>query len=198
MTDWIGKLGALNQYRDVPYVEKAGKQVCCLLCGTGWMKSYARQGHFNGSIHALNYSTVQAAEKRQEDNELMRNRSQKMIEIEMQVSRLGLCKWQNSMKSLMYEYTVHGAAGMGGYDGVINKLRKFERMECASLLELAIWKASICDGLVFTSVVEMRQYKVLEEDFDAAAYSKKRLVESGSQIIIPRVLEFLCKTDKQS
>jgi hypothetical protein len=195
MTEWIGKLGALNQHRDVPYVKKGdGKEVCCLLCGTGWMPPSSRKAHFNGSTHASNYSRVQAAERRQKENELTLDRIQKMKEIELRIHRLGLRKWQNSMKSLMYEYTVHGAGdgvGVDEYDGVLNKLKKYERMECVSLLELAIWKASICDGLVFASMVELRQYKVLEEDFDSTAYSKKRLVESGSHFIIPRVLEYL-------
>jgi hypothetical protein len=139
MTEWIGKLGAINQSRGVPYIENSScGEVRCLLCGTGWMSPSSRKTHFNGSTHAKSYRRVQEAERlqrRHQENELTQDKIQNMKEVEIRVHRLGLCKWRDSLKSHMYEYIVYDA--VIGYNTVIVKLRQFERMECASLLELA-------------------------------------------------------------
>eukprot|EP00978_Attheya_sp_CCMP212_P023707 scaffold73105_cov49-Attheya_sp.AAC.4 len=87
----------------------------------------------------------------------------------------------------MYEHAVHSQPEVT----VMNMLAKYERMERISLLELAIWKSRICDGLVFFHVDEMRQYPALDEDFDPTDYAQNIRITSGSAIIIPRVMEFL-------
>lgn len=88
----------------------------------------------------------------------------------------------------MFDYTV---GYIDSEKKVTDILEKYERMERSSLLELAIWKARICDGVIFRSVNEMQEYKILDEEFDSSAYSKKMRVINGSDVTIPRVLEFL-------
>ena len=66
MSQWIGHLGAIYQYRDVPYVEADGiGNVCCKLCGTGWMNRSARVAHFHGQTHAKQYREVRRLEEEQ-------------------------------------------------------------------------------------------------------------------------------------
>ena len=109
--------------------------------------------------------------------------------LEVRVNRLGLAKWQQHVKQLMYEYIAH--LSWRGIDKVLVVLKKYELMEQLSLLEMAIWKSSICDGLIFSSIEDMRQYVILEENFDVKTYTENLRIVSGCAIIIPLVLEFL-------
>ena len=70
------------------------------------------------------------------------------------------------------------------------KLWFYERKGITSLLELAVWKASICN-LHFSSIEEMKEYPVLETSFNPSEYMRTRRVTSGCAVIIPQVMLFL-------
>jgi hypothetical protein len=187
-SEWIGQLGTLHQREGVAYVGvHADGDVRCLLCNTGWMES--RKGiasHFHGAPHARKYNAVRLEEE-QRAMQTFKSNTERTKSLEGRVNSLGLEKWRWHCKALMYEHAVHSQSELR----VMNVLAKYERMERISLLELAIWKSRICDGLVFFNVDEMRQYPALDEDFDPTDYAHNIRITSGSAIIIPRVMEFL-------
>mmetsp|Transcript_12691 Transcript_12691/g.22969 ORF Transcript_12691/g.22969 Transcript_12691/m.22969 type:complete len:190 (-) Transcript_12691:24-593(-) len=186
-SEWIGQLGTLHQFRDVSYVEKSIGNVRCLLCGTGWMPRGTRACHFQGFQHARNYDQVRRLEQEKCSLQHLKSNTERTKSLEGRVNSLGLEKWRLHCKALMYEQAVHSQPETI----CMNVLAKYERMERISLLELAIWKSRICDGLVFFNVDEMRQYPALDEDFDPTDYAHNIRITSGSAIIIPRVMEFL-------
>ena len=182
MYQWIGKLGAVTQFRGVDYVVMIGNgQVQCKLCGTGGMYKSSRMSHFLGSGHAMMYNDIQKLE-------LKLNRLDKVLQSEARVRKLGSIHWQRHVKSLMFEYTSQGVVPIGEWSQF---LTKYERMERTSLLELAIWKARICDGLFFQSLEQVHEYKLLDSSFDEVAYRKNLRFLSGAEVIIPLVVEFL-------
>ena len=63
MSEWVGKLGTLHQYRDMPYVERATDgSISCMLCGTGWMTYNTRGNHFHGKQHEDKYNGIKHIE----------------------------------------------------------------------------------------------------------------------------------------
>jgi len=74
---------------------------------------------------------------------------------------------------------------------VTKVVKKYHRMEILSLLELALWKAKICDGLTFHSMQEMREYSILEVDFDAQAFAQEMRISCARQVVVPLVSAFL-------
>ena len=77
-------------------------------------------------------------------------------------------------------------------------LLRFERMELGCLLEMAMWKAAICNGLrwdgtigvALHSMAEVREYKILDGNFNEKSFLRKRRKECGSHIVVPLVLQF--------
>lgn len=189
MSEWIGKLGAVNQYRDVDYVEKDGAYYRCLLCSTGGMHKNVVSRHFNGSGHASRYHYVVEMEIERLRMRSAWSKLQDMKTLETRVDSLGSSIWRLHVKELMFDHVSSEIVPTQKF--YLAKLEAYEQMERISLLELAIWKSKICDGLVFSSVLEMREYSVLEENFDSKEYAKNLRITSGCAIIIPRVLEFL-------
>jgi hypothetical protein len=187
--EWIGKLGNLHQRRGVAYVEVyTDANVRCLLCDTGQMKGRRNiAAHFRGASHERQYNGVRRKEEEQRTLQILKANAEKTKSMEGRVNSLGIEKWRSHCKVLMYEHVVHSQP-----EAIfMNALEKYEQMERSSLLELAIWKSRICDGLVFFHVDEMRQYPALDEDFDPTGYAQNLRTTSGSAIIIPRVMEFL-------
>ena len=70
-------------------------------------------------------------------------------------------------------------------------LLRYEEMERLSLLELAVTKSSVCDGVYFTNLEQMKEYSVLEEGFDRSKYLKRARITSGAEVIIPLVRRYL-------
>jgi hypothetical protein len=67
-------------------------------------------------------------------------------------------------------------------------------MEVKSLLELVLWKVKILNHIMFQSVQEVREYPVLDEQFDVNNFLMTVRITCGSEIVIPaipKVIEFL-------
>jgi len=98
-----------------------------------------------------------------------------------------LTTWRWKMQALLLEY-VQG-------DTTLCKarqtLQKYEKMERLSLLELAVWKASLMSDPYFKTMDDLDAYWTLERGFDPVAYKNDRRVTSGITVIIQSVLPFL-------
>lgn len=70
-------------------------------------------------------------------------------------------------------------------------IHKYMKMEQTSLLELALWKASIADGVFFSRIDDAREYAALEETFDSQEYIRNARIASGCETVIPLVMAFL-------
>lgn len=64
-------------------------------------------------------------------------------------------------------------------------------MEAISLLEMGLWKANIVADGCFNSMIEMREYPILDENFDPNEYAMTKRITCGSAVIIPLVMNFL-------
>ena len=73
----------------------------------------------------------------------------------------------------------------------LSLILQYERMEATSLLELALWKASIVSSGLFLSVHEMKEYPILDREFDAREYAARKREACGSAVVIPLVMAFL-------
>ncbi|KAG7353663.1 hypothetical protein IV203_003018 [Nitzschia inconspicua] len=195
MSQWVGNLGSLHQYRNVPYVERAmDGTVACLLCGTGWMNPNARVMHFHGRQHSKNYNRIKEIELKQERE---RERLKKLEELETRailcftyydprIAALGLKAWRDIVTVGLYHYLRGGE--LADADLLMNK---YEKMESLSLLELAILKSKAVDGVMFQSTYEIRQQQALDPNFNATAYLRDQRVISGCHVIVPSVAAFL-------
>jgi len=209
---WIGHLGSLHQFRGVTYVEEySDGEVVCLLCGTGGMTKSARKAHFHGSKHEKKYNQVRAAEIRRDvalieskERELRkRNRLERLDvtttwsrNMRPRISALMLPAWRSEIQSYILEVieTEQGYVVTPIQDKieVITKLlTKYEEMEITSLLEQALWKARILNDGLFESVQDVRNYVALEEDFDSKAFLNQMKIICGSEVVIPKVINFL-------
>ena len=156
------------------------------------MSRGARISHFHGENHASRYRRVQQLEQEV-------NRREQMRELEPRVKQLGLEIWRNDVKSKMYEYLCNDTSRMIMRDLFGNlitsrpaaHLARYECKEILSLLELALWKSSALNGDMFDTIQEIREYPVLDEEFDVRRYFDEARVLSGCSSIIPRVLAFL-------
>lgn len=128
------------------------------------------------------------------------------------VQKLGLSSWKANINSHIDHLSVTYPMGslierITGVRQIESTLNKYETKEQASLLELALWKAS-CLNLFpnevsfaskqgFASMKEITSLARSNPAFDAVAYKNHRLAMSGGNQIIPNVLPFL-QEDKWS
>ena len=92
------------------------------------------------------------------------------------------------MKAKMYDHIMKGTPTMESLEASV---LIYEKKEKASLVELAILKASICDNIYFDSLQEIRDYSILEKDFEPYRFIKERRIICGSEVIVPLVMAFL-------
>lgn len=199
---WGGKLGAPNQWRNVPYVDDLGDGFfMCQLCGTGKMHQNNCHGHFHGSKHTKAYNRVILYE-----NEAMKRDTAATVEflgkVAPSVESLGSRAWIDEIKALMFDLMILTSRNYADYESLDLELMKLKiarlslqylEKETRALLELALWKASITNGFVFESVQEAREYSASDEvSLDSQGYvSRKRIVTSRSKIVVSLVMSFL-------
>ena len=218
MTDpirWVGKLGAPNQWRNVPYVEDKGNGlVMCKLCATKWMHKRSCGPHFNGEQHAENFKRVRLYEEemnRKEREEI--NRKERLVKLaddvqslrsmEPAVSSLGSRVWTDAVKARMLDWilTAHQDDSVSRgekFQSLHILLQQFLKKEVCTLLELALWKATIADKVVFDSVREAREYVTFDEAFDSREFFRNARITSGAETIIPLVVSFLLDDDNST
>ena len=205
---WMHRLGTLHQNQGVDYVEHDDDgSLRCLLCRTGWM--FRKPGkHFHGSTHRKKYYAVKRAEEEAQAAEATRTRNAGCLStVEWfqsyvgRVASLGLPQWQHHVQSQLFRSFFPSASngsticanGMTEEQkhSTLELILKYERMEVTSLLELALWKASIVSSGLFLSVHEMKEYPILDREFDAREYAARKREACGSAGVIPLVMTFL-------
>merc|ERR1712038_1730054 len=115
------------------------------------------------------------------------------------MKQLGLESWRNAIKASILDYLRAFEESVEPESKVMFKplstvekcLVRYEQMERLSLLELALWKAKICDGTYFQNMQQVREYHILEDNFDVKEYVKIARVQCGSEVIVPIVLSYL-------
>jgi hypothetical protein len=118
-------------------------------------------------------------------------------ELQSRVSSLGLPRWRWEIESLLLKHVHDDEDGTATESSsvALNKaklvLTKYELMERLSLLELAVWKASLASDPFFSTMEELDVYWTLDRNFDPIAYANERRVTSGITVIIQGVLPFL-------
>lgn len=187
--EWIDNLGARYQYRSVPYTEvSSAGELRCLLCKTGWMKRTARVRHFHGRRHALNYAKVRKLEIDHARKDKQFRRAKLANTLDSRIQGLGLDKWRWHVKSILCDEIVQGEEVRGNrYFQAVRQLEKYEIMERASLLELALRKSHRGHNALPKSGTE----KVPDREDRGSTNSLGEAVINGSTVIIPLVLAFL-------
>eukprot|EP00978_Attheya_sp_CCMP212_P023704 scaffold73105_cov49-Attheya_sp.AAC.1 len=192
MSKWVGQLGNIHQTRGVAYVDiNEDGLALCHLCETGWMNRAARINHFLGGPHQRKYNWIRTQEIIIQGKECVA-RLDVLKFFESRVNALGLPKWRWHIKALMHDYVANNDAAENATH-IEQILVQYEQKERISLLELFIWKSGICDGHAFFSVDEMQSHdKGLQMANNSSNNAHIRRIASGSAIIIPRVMPFLC------
>ena len=178
--------------RDFTYhIERHGRyRLRCTLCNTGFMHRNGAGSHFESYFHRILAQKEAEAERLRI---LKAARIQRLHSImlpswaDIEIY-LGSDAWKRNMKVLMYDFIT---ANLGSEAQIKSQYEVYCRMETTSLLELAVWKASICDYVHFESFQEVYDYSALEEGFDSLEFVKQNRITSGAAVIIPRVMEFL-------
>jgi hypothetical protein len=185
---WVGQLGNIHQTRGVAYVDtNENGLVLCHLCGTGWMNRAARINHFLGGPHQRKYDWIRKQEIILQGKECAARLGVLRV-FESRVNALGLPKWRWHIKALMYDYVANSDAAEN-VTHIEQTLVQYEQKEIISLLELFIWKSGICDDHAF-SIVDKIQSN--DTGLQMANNAHIRRITSGSAIIIPQVMSFLC------
>ena len=173
-------LGEENQWEGVDYVIHDDEgSVTCLLCKAGPMRDLRQiRQHFNGRRHSKNWC---------------KERCDGMVKDSIpRINALGFEPWKKHVESLFRSAAcdslildfVHESTFTtkvtAYYSKAVNQLEMYERMEALSLLELAIIKK------------EFHEYQAsVEGDIDRRTFWDNRKTTSGSNVIVPLVMEFL-------
>lgn len=187
---WMNRLGAVNQYRNVDYVVKEAGFYRCLLCETGGMHLQKGHKHFSGTKHVGRHRYVRILE----EDDRQSKKKEKAILFRVSMATLmhdyqmpTYHPWKVKAKALLFDRVLDQKSD----EEVDLALRKYGLMEKLSLVELALWKSRICDGITFHSMQEMREYTTLESEFDANEYAREMRISCGSEVVIPLVLTYL-------
>ena len=144
--------------------------VRCIICGTGEMHINGASRHFNCREHRENERNAVWLD--------IKERNLNYMEFTGAVHvRCKICK-----TGLMHINGAHGHFDSSPHN---------TRIEQITLLEMMIWKASICDGVFFRTIQEVRDYSFLDQNFDPFEYMRKKRLVDGATVIIPLVMKFL-------
>ena len=162
------------------HIERIGRyHVRCTLCSTVDMHRNNALSHFRSGGHT--YAVVK------EEQETRLHSSMLPTGARIDIC-LGSEVWKRNIKALIYDFVY---ANIGSEEHIERHYKLYCRMEKSSLLELALWKASICDYVHFETLQDVYDYSALEEDFDPVDFVRQKRITSGVEVIIPRVVEFL-------
>jgi len=171
-----------NQYKDAFYTRVNGRFITCNLCGTGEMHKNSWKSHAEGWCHTMKYNDLKYGRE-------LKARTKEITILRKCIGDLTCQKWQRHVKGALFSYVVEN--DLDSLHAAKSLLREYHYREINLFLDLALWKASICSNGVFSSMDEMREYVVLENDFDSKQFMAECRTSNGSSVIIPLVEEFL-------
>lgn len=208
MAEWIGQLGSIYDYEGVPYVEvHSDGDVRCDLCGTGWMPRRQRIAHFRGARHHRRYKHVEELERKAQEEEAIVEAEKRAVQqaiserldatqsLQARAEKLGHPSWQNAILAGLFKHVKDEDFGL---DQIKSMLKTYEQMERLSLLELAVWKASLCEGAIFRTTEDIHEQAALNPQFDASSYMQARRIAGGCDVIVPAVAHFLYRIEQPS
>ena len=177
------QIGISTQTEGVSHVVAVeGEKIQCLLCGTVIRSCYAHY-HFRSPRHQKRHALVrQCQRQRRSRSEILANNLD-----EAGLEHIDHFPWRSLLKCSLYDYLMKFQT----IEKCHLMFAKVLRMESMSLRELALCKLHICDHLTFSTMQEMREYPILESTFDVPTYIHEMRVNSGVQVVVPLVLEFL-------
>ena len=142
-------IGTSTQTEGVSHVVAAEYgQIQCLMCNTGPIRPRNAQYHFQSERHQKRHALVNSVQRKDRTrSELLAHNLQGAL-----VEHIDHGPWRSVVKCSMYEFLMR----FQSIDQCHQVFAKVLRMESMSLLELALWKAKICDDLTFSSMHEMR------------------------------------------
>ena len=163
---------------DQPFIKKhENGDMRCVLCGTSWMRLREMGKHISEvREHTRSFNQLDAMRLEQWDETLI-SRHRQTDPLAHRVASLGLAKWRWHMSHLLHEFIMSPPSSLIMESRRVKEIRvalaKYLRMEKLSLLELAVWKASVT------------------QDNDGSRQLQERRITSGVQVIIPAILPFL-------
>lgn len=192
---------AQTQYRNACFVETYDNGTLrCALYNTGSMYRKNAYRHFISANHGVQHGRLHAARREMNESDALQRsfqtstqqRLKAVDELKPHVDQLHHVAWHHeAMVSLFAIVTDRSGNFNDQFYCAIRCVQKYTRMECASILELALWKVSACQRPYFFSIQELREQPALDEAFDAAQFLQERRCISGSSVIIPLVISFL-------
>lgn len=172
-----------RQYQGVSHVVAEGEKSRCLICRTGPMVPNNSKIHFRSRRHQKRHALVrQCQQKQRSTSEILAHNLDGAV-----LRNIHHSPWRSMVKCSMYDFLMKFQT----LEKCHLLFAKILRMESMTLLELALSKLNIVDNLIFSTMQEMREYPILESTFDIPTYIYDMRVNSGAQVVIPLVLEFL-------
>jgi hypothetical protein len=179
-------LGQANQYRGVKFVVPEGRgNYRCLLCATSGIQQRTAHRHFGSLNHRTRHAVILQCQQ-QEYHERIAVKFMKNCNA-LVLPLIQHAPWRRKMKSILFDLLM----GLKSFCECELFFAKVLRMEALSLLELALWKAKIANGITFSSIQDMREYPTLDIDFNVQRFGYEMRVSSGAQVVLPLVLEYL-------
>jgi hypothetical protein len=167
-------------------LEVEGSGLCCTLCNNAgpMTRQVYRLSHCQGRQHQNKLANIiRESALLDVSNSSFRRR----------IHNLGLPRWQWHVNSRCLEWIFSGGNAELGLS-LEATLRKYELMEQLSLLELAVWKASIFANNPFlVTMADLHDAWAMDEAFDYKQYMKECRVTSGAHVIVQgpaKVLQF--------
>ena len=159
----------------------------CTLCYAGPMQSGQRRQHREGGHHqSLLQQQLRVSRSLQQQQERASRCNEVESEILNGVAVLGLPRWRHAVKSRLFDFIYYNQGTKGG---IFKAFQRYLLMERLSLLELAVWKASLLlDGL---TMQDLHHQWAMDERFDPAGFAREYRVVSGVAVIVPNVMAYL-------
>jgi hypothetical protein len=160
-------------------VDADGGGFICTLCNTGCMSSAeVVRSHLGGTRH---------------NNNIRRMATMTRVEFaqkyDLFIDGIVHPQWRNQMKSDLYDYILSKKP-----ENISNQLKKYQKLERVTLLELAVWKANCLylDGSGnFQTMQDIIDQWTMDETFDPATYKAERRFTATFAVIIRSVVQFL-------
>lgn len=177
-----------NQFSSVAWVAcHADGDVMCNLCGTGWMNHHNRRNHFNGRRHAKNMDTLRNHHDTFRNCHGTAEHLRTCDTYELQISKFPSIKWRESLRAMLHKVVMKRET----LHTLKTSITRYENKEALTLVDLWCLKCKACSGPEFYSMNEIREYIVLDANFEATAFLRLKWIICGSQFITSLVKAFL-------
>ena len=168
-----------DEWIEADYVDRNDQgRITCLLCHAGPMIGRSIEDHFYGQRH-LGTIRFHLQVDLLSDEYIQKLRLDEVRLFKPRIEAIEFEPWKQHVQSLFFT-AITNPASQKSHSQAFDQFYKYERMEALSLLELAIIKT------------EFHEYQAsVESDIDRRTFWDNRKTTSGSNVIVPLVMEFL-------